>query len=913
MYTFLLTMIVFVNVGERILSQQHVIPQAPATSLSLPQQSQELYPEAVTTTKSATSLLLPISNNMNKDNIVVSLSSAAQELLSTIGCLTFQYKPQHSSFQMKWNDCLQKCGAYHLNTASVGERSKCCMGGSAMHNGLALTPLHPTIKRICIDNLEKFSPVSSSAMNILAYGATTVKNDHGGGFEKGPYNGPCCVKVNGTIAEFIPKVYTDAVPGRATGALHYILLDQASAMADHVDYVNNLSSASKHSKVRQQNETEASDPDLPVTQQSPRVPKLDFNDIMALYDTLKEINPIAKELDELQELCEPFVSDDDIMPKVIVQTVDNNASSQKTKNNELSSGVVTKETLMFHVEVATITDERDGGGPKKITVKLKHASQGSQQNIANSDYRADLYAFPLFYPDGKGAFGKIFLGGENISNVLDKFRPIIEPTKRISAYDYYCCRMLMGEKVGQACPNKDGGEFLQVPLASNPTQTVRINRFQAMGRANGAYLCTIVNRMISERLEWVKDHQNIVTKGGYSTSSTSGKVNEATRFTNDTKKLTTKMLLTDIKSRKGTTSNNVTHLKKRRVDNVGSFDATKSESSELGGGKKSKTYLPTSVHGGRSQLRKLARDALTIVSERGRPSFFITLTANINWPEIADMLPRGQTAFDRPDIVCRVFHAKLEQFLIHLRKGSYFGGSKPMYLIRVIEYQLRGLPHAHVVVKMEDGPPDTVRTYEVLSEFVKYIDTHVFACLPPRAQHEELHHLIQSHMIHTCSTAPNGCKKSATDDCKRGFSTTTVQTSSSIDPERPYPKYRRLTKDDLHVVTYNPQILMDFKGHVNVEFAGSSHCVLYLFKYLYKGRNKVSAVAKKRSDEKTLDSIDLFIRGNYLCSMDACWRLLGYQTYPAPDPAVVVINVSTPQQVCNNVCLHDRCAYPPFI
>ena len=67
------------------------------------------------------------------------------------------------------------------------------------------------------------------------------------------------------------------------------------------------------------------------------------------------------------------------------------------------------------------------------------------------------------------------------------------------------------------------------------------------------------------------------------------------------------------------------------------------------------SYLSQSVHGSRRHLRNLAQNALTVISELGPPYCFLTLTCNTEWPEIPEMLLEGQTAFDRPDIVCRVF------------------------------------------------------------------------------------------------------------------------------------------------------------------------------------------------------------------------------------------------------------------
>jgi hypothetical protein len=61
----------------------------------------------------------------------------------------------------------------------------------------------------------------------------------------------------------------------------------------------------------------------------------------------------------------------------------------------------------------------------------------------------------------------------------------------------------------------------------------------------------------------------------------------------------------------------------------------------------SKTFLNDSVTGSPRHLKKLAMNALHIVSEFGKPHCFLTLTANPNWPEIQERLFPGQTAYDR--------------------------------------------------------------------------------------------------------------------------------------------------------------------------------------------------------------------------------------------------------------------------
>jgi hypothetical protein len=53
-------------------------------------------------------------------------------------------------------------------------------------------------------------------------------------------------------------------------------------------------------------------------------------------------------------------------------------------------------------------------------------------------------------------------------------------------------------------------------------------------------------------------------------------------------------------------------------------------------------------------------NALTIVTEIGKPTLFITGTVNVNWPEIQSRLLKGQTAFDRP-IDCNNLLAGIQQ------------------------------------------------------------------------------------------------------------------------------------------------------------------------------------------------------------------------------------------------------------
>jgi hypothetical protein len=118
---------------------------------------------------------------------------------------------------------------------------------------------------------------------------------------------------------------------------------------------------------------------------------------------------------------------------------------------------------------------------------------------------------------------------------------------------------------------------------------------------------------------------------------------------------------------------------------------------------KNESYLPCSVHGSPRHIAALAKNALILVSEFGCPHVFLTLTCNPKWPEIMSQLIDGQTAFDCPEVTAAVFKSRLGQMKMNITNEKYFDGRELIYTFHVIEYQYRGLPHAHLVVRLDDA------------------------------------------------------------------------------------------------------------------------------------------------------------------------------------------------------------------
>ena len=89
-------------------------------------------------------------------------------------------------------------------------------------------------------------------------------------------------------------------------------------------------------------------------------------------------------------------------------------------------------------------------------------------------------------------------------------------------------------------------------------------------------------------------------------------------------------------------------------------------------------------------------DAMAMVRKYGKPDYFITMTANPAWREIREALRPGETAHNRPDIVARVFHLKFQALLRELIHEKVLGAV--VGYTWVIEFQKRGLPHAHLLL-----------------------------------------------------------------------------------------------------------------------------------------------------------------------------------------------------------------------
>ncbi|KAM3202438.1 hypothetical protein P3L10_030062 [Capsicum annuum] len=108
-----------------------------------------------------------------------------------------------------------------------------------------------------------------------------------------------------------------------------------------------------------------------------------------------------------------------------------------------------------------------------------------------------------------------------------------------------------------------------------------------------------------------------------------------------------------------------------------------------------RVVLPLTFTGGTRYMIQNYQNAMAICKWAGYPDLFITFTCNPKWPEIQRfVISKGLNPEDRPNILSRVFKIKLDHLIKNLRGNKFFEEVKSV--IYTIEFQKRGLPHAHI-------------------------------------------------------------------------------------------------------------------------------------------------------------------------------------------------------------------------
>ncbi|XP_062085732.1 uncharacterized protein LOC133791836 [Humulus lupulus] len=241
--------------------------------------------------------------------------------------------------------------------------------------------------------------------------------------------------------------------------------------------------------------------------------------------------------------------------------------------------------------------------------------------------------------------------------------------------------------------------------------------------------------------------------------------------------------------------------------------------------------FPSSHTGGPRYRVQNYQDAMAICKWAGYPDLFLTFTCNPKWQEINDMIHLiGQKDDNnRVDIICRVFETKLFQLMHDLKKEQLFG--KIISCIYTIEFQKRGLPHAHILLFLHST---------LKNPSADHIDNIISAEIPDLNVDPDGYNAVNKFMIH----GPCG-KLNSNSPC----------------------------------MMQDRNLVVKFDAHINVEVCNYSRSVKYLFKYVHKGSDKTTATMESIDTAKEIDEIKTYLDCRYITATEACWRIFQFDIH----------------------------------
>ena len=169
-------------------------------------------------------------------------------------------------------------------------------------------------------------------------------------------------------------------------------------------------------------------------------------------------------------------------------------------------------------------------------------------------------------------------------------------------------------------------------------------------------------------------------------------------------------------------------------------------------------------------MHKRFTHGMTLNKAFGKPTFFLTMTTNTEWPEIKNELRPGEKAYDRPDLCCRVFKEKLKAVINDIGNGIF---GEHNVRCGTIEFQKRGAPHAHILVWIEN--------FEAISH---EIDNVISAEIPD--PDSPLHDKVLKVMVHgPCRSLNLEAKCMKNSRCKKHFQKPYMDNTVLVDGDYP--------------------------------------------------------------------------------------------------------------------------------
>jgi len=211
--------------------------------------------------------------------------------------------------------------------------------------------------------------------------------------------------------------------------------------------------------------------------------------------------------------------------------------------------------------------------------------------------------------------------------------------------------------------------------------------------------------------------------------------------------------------------------------------------------------------------------------------------------------------------------------------------------ITAIEFQKRGLPHAHILIFFQN---------EYKLSTVTAVDDIIWARWPDPNSQRHLFELKKKYMLHgPCGKYNRKVTCMEGGKCRFGFPKSfQMHTTLSDDG---YPLYFRLNDsrsyevhgfhfDNRWILSFNPFSLEFMDCHVNCKCAFSFWTTKYLNKYLKKGGDTGTLAMTDTENE-----IKRYIEGCYFSAVESAWRIFAFETH-RQYPTVMRLPVHLPGQ-----------------
>jgi hypothetical protein len=340
-------------------------------------------------------------------------------------------------------------------------------------------------------------------------------------------------------------------------------------------------------------------------------------------------------------------------------------------------------------------------------------------------------------------------------------------------------------------------------------------------------------------------------------------------------------------------------------------------------------------------------DTQTIAAKKGNPTFFLTITGNEHWPEIVTFnkdpelhygtfaVPQNnnnpacpgssrhadtfQNRFSRfnfpqfpypkdshrptehPDIMTRVFKGYLDKIIKFIKTSKIFGSVSGE--VTRIEFQKRGMPHAHLLIWTDADLTDPTSVHQFLSaeyptlelaqsdfnfffqrdydetnnEHVTFIEWYL-----PLIQNR-----VKSLMTHKHSNRCGGTDAK----CQWKYPFLTGNNQAFFTHMNYLVHMRRDPPKDQWIVPHNRILIALFNCHINGEPCACSSCIGYILEYLGKKEKDVGVkITTPPGKKQPRNHIKEFLTSGYHGTCEIAWRIRGWQLYRAI-PAVTQIRM----------------------